>query len=118
MVSAGIAASMPGKCITQLFANPGYRLNSKLGWPAWIWQCHFVLAARPLAPHILGVPEVHPFSIKIEPDPLNERRFRWSVCEGDQILIRSPHSYATRRQAEDEAKSAMQKRVSQWRPFR
>jgi hypothetical protein len=59
--------------------------------------------------------EAHPYSIKIEPDPLNERRFRWCVCEGIQVHVRSPHSYATRVEAEDEANKAMQKRVSEWR---
>jgi hypothetical protein len=53
--------------------------------------------------------EAHQFTFKIETDPLSERRFRWTVCEGGQIYLRSPHSYATRREAEAEAKKAMLK---------
>jgi hypothetical protein len=39
------------------------------------------------------MPEAHPFTFKIEIDPLSERRFRWTVCEGGQIHLRSPHSW-------------------------
>ena len=58
--------------------------------------------------------KAHPFTIKIEPDPLSARRFRWTVCEGSQIHIRSPHSYATRREAEDEANNALLKLAETW----
>ena len=58
--------------------------------------------------------EVHPFMVKIEVDPLNAVRFRWTVCEGDQIHIRSPHSYATRREASAEADKAMSKLAATW----
>ena len=57
----------------------------------------------------------HPFSIKIEPDLLNESRSRWMICEGDQIVIRSPHSYATRREAKAEAQKVMERHVDKWR---
>ncbi len=40
------------------------------------------------------------------------------LCEGTQILVRSPFSYATKREAGAEATKAMQKRVSTWRPFK
>jgi hypothetical protein len=59
--------------------------------------------------------EVHPFTIKIEPDPLREMRYRWTVCEGIQIHLRSPHSYATRREAENDAAKAMSKLLANWR---
>jgi len=49
----------------------------------------------------------HPFTTRIEVDPLSERRFRWAVYEGDQIRLRSPHSYATRREAAADAGKAM-----------
>ena len=51
--------------------------------------------------------EVHPFTVRIEADPLDERRFRWMICEGGQIHIRSPHSYATQREADKEANEVM-----------
>ena len=49
------------------------------------------------------------FTVQIEADPLNERRFRWEIHEGGQIHLRSPHSYATRREAETEADRALRK---------
>jgi hypothetical protein len=51
----------------------------------------------------------HPYTIKIEADPLHADRFRWTVCEGDQIHMRSPHAYATRPEAEAEADAALAK---------
>jgi hypothetical protein len=44
---------------------------------------------------------------RILPDLLGVRRFRWTVCEGEQIHLRSPHSYATRREAEIEGGKAV-----------
>ncbi len=38
-----------------------------------------------------------------------------TVCEGSQIPMRSPHSYATRREAEKEAEKAVSMRVNHWR---
>jgi hypothetical protein len=57
----------------------------------------------------------HPFTFKIEDDPLSKRQFRWTVWEGDQIHIRSPRAYPSRREAEVEAKEAMQRRAQAWR---
>jgi hypothetical protein len=57
----------------------------------------------------------HPFSIKIERDLLNEVRSRWALCEGDQILIRSPQSYTTRREAQVEAEKVLERHVNRWR---
>jgi hypothetical protein len=56
--------------------------------------------------------EEHPFTVEIETDPLNAVRFRWNVCRGPQIMMRSPHSYATRREASNDAADAM-KRVEE-----
>jgi hypothetical protein len=63
---------------------------------------------------IVSMAEVHPFTINIEPDPLRELRYRWTICEGVQVHSRSPHSYATRREAETEAAKAMANRVANW----
>jgi hypothetical protein len=54
--------------------------------------------------------ETHPFTFEIQADPLQESRYRWTVCEGSQIHIRSPHSYATRSEAEKEAGKAVSRR--------
>jgi hypothetical protein len=59
--------------------------------------------------------EVHPFTVRIEADLLTACRFRWMVCEGNQIHIRSPHSYAIRREAEREANEVMLKHAATWR---
>jgi hypothetical protein len=61
--------------------------------------------------HILEMLGMRPFSIKIEPDPLGARWFRWSLFEEGELLIRSQFSYPTRRQAKDGANVAMQKRA-------
>jgi hypothetical protein len=53
--------------------------------------------------------EEFPFSVRIEPDPLNARRFRWTVREGERIALRSPRSYGERQEAENEADLAMAK---------
>jgi hypothetical protein len=60
-----------------------------------------------MSAHDAAMAAAHPFTTRIEADPLSERRFRWAVCEGDQIRLRSPHSYATRREAEADASKAM-----------
>jgi hypothetical protein len=68
----------------------------------------------PLSFHNTIMAENHLFTFKIEPDPLGERRFRWTVCEGGQIHLRSPHSYATRREAEVEASKALSRFAKTW----
>jgi hypothetical protein len=57
---------------------------------------------------------VHPFAYKIEADPVNPDRFRWTVREGSQIHIRSPNSYATFDEADNEASAAMKKLAEYW----
>jgi hypothetical protein len=47
--------------------------------------------------------EKSPFLIWIEPDPLHPLWFRWTICEGEQVVMRSPRAYAARAEAEDEA---------------
>jgi hypothetical protein len=49
----------------------------------------------------------NPFSVRIEPDLLNPLRFRWVVCEGEQIVMRSPRAYSNREEAENEANEMM-----------
>jgi hypothetical protein len=59
--------------------------------------------------------EAHPYTFRIDPDPLRESRYRWTVCEGIQIHVRSPHSYATKDEAEKEAAKAVAGREEHWR---
>jgi hypothetical protein len=67
------------------------------------------LATSTPLPHNNSMVEIHPFSIRIENDTLSGRRFRWAICQGEQIILRSPHSYATRREAEKEAAEALKR---------
>jgi hypothetical protein len=72
----------------------------------------------PLSPHNAKMEEVHLFTVRIEADPLNKRRFRWTICEGNPIVIRSPYSYATRREANKEANEMLLRYVATWRSIR
>jgi hypothetical protein len=56
----------------------------------------------------------HPFTTNVDLDPLTGRRFRWTVCEGGQIHLRSPQSYASRRMAETEADKALTRVAEAW----
>jgi hypothetical protein len=64
--------------------------------------------------HNVTMDKAEQFTVKIELDPLGAGRFRWTVREGHQIHLRSPHSYATRREAEREADKALQKFAETW----
>ena len=67
------------------------------------------LATSTTLPHNASMVEIHPFSIRIEIDALSVRRFRWAIYEGEQIILQSPHSYATRRECEREAAEALKR---------
>jgi hypothetical protein len=82
---------------------------------AWLRLGNIGLASKTALPHNVTMAEVHPSTFKIEADPLREMRYRWTVCEGNQIHLRSPNSYATRRDAEIEAAQALSNRVAHWR---
>jgi len=59
--------------------------------------------------------EAHPFTIRIDLDPLRERRYRWTISEGIRTHLRSPQSYATEREAKEDADKAMSRFVRHWR---
>ena len=80
-----------------------------------MWPTKNGLASKTPLPHNVSMAEIHPFTFKIEADPLRELRYRWTVCEGNQVHLRSPHSYATRREAEIEAAKALSNLVAHWR---
>jgi hypothetical protein len=77
----------------------------------------FRLAFKPGAPHIQTVLETYPFTFDIQADPLRESRYRWTVCQGVQIHVRSPHSYSTRLEAEKKADGYVKARgtLAEWR---
>ena len=51
----------------------------------------------------------------VDADPLRAGRYRWTVCEGVQIHLRSPQSYATQREAKEDADKAMSGFAADWR---
>ena len=55
--------------------------------------------------------EKHPFTIEIDEDPQRERRFRWSIFEGEKLRDRSPQSYATIRHAKADADKFVQRLI-------
>jgi hypothetical protein len=54
--------------------------------------------------------DAHRFSVEIQPDPLNPSRYRWTICEGFQIVLRSPGAYKTFEEAAIEATQARRAR--------
>src|SRR5271154_2622689 len=83
--------------------------------PARLRRPNFVLATPTPLAHIAIMVEIHPYSFNVVTDPLRDSRYRWTVCEGNQIHMRSPCSYATRSEAEKEAARAVSRRVEHWR---
>ena len=75
---------------------------------------NFPLTLGVAAYHIGVVAEDPHFTINVEADPLREGRYRWTICEGVQIHLRSPQSYATMREAKEDADKAIAKFVRQW----
>ena len=75
-----------------------------------------VLAIGTGPPHIgVMIDEAHPFMFNVDADPLRARRYRWTVCEGIQIHLRSPQSYATQHEAKEDADEAMSRFAAHWR---
>ena len=75
-----------------------------------------VLAIGTGPPHIgVMIDETHPFMFNVDADPLRAGRYRWTVCEGIQIHLRSPQSYATQREAKEDADKAMSRFAAHWR---
>ena len=53
------------------------------------------------------MPRERPYEIKIEPDLSGERRFRWTIWEGELVRLEEAFSYATRREAIAAAEKVM-----------
>jgi len=51
--------------------------------------------------------EPHPFTIEVMADPFDQSRFRWAICKGVQIILRSPKSFEFRGEAGSDAKDAL-----------
>jgi hypothetical protein len=59
--------------------------------------------------------ETSPFAFRVETDPLRPRQYRWVIGYGFQIYRRSAVSFATRREAKNDALNAMSKIEAYWR---
>ena len=79
-----------------------------------MWQDDFTLAASPWSRHNMNMAEPDRFTYQILSDLMSVRRFRWTISEGAQIHLRSPHSYATRREAEIEGGKAVVRFAKAW----
>src|SRR5271166_4490883 len=55
-----------------------------------MWRPNFALAVRTPLPHNAIMAETHPFTFRIEADPLRELRYRWTVCEGIAVSREDP----------------------------
>jgi hypothetical protein len=58
--------------------------------------------------------EAPTLTFNVEADPLRERRYIWTIRKGLQIL-RSPQSFATRREAKEDGLKAMSRLVAHHR---
>jgi hypothetical protein len=61
------------------------------------------------------MPEFPTITLKIEADLLTQVRFRWLLCEGENVLLRGQHSFETKGEAEADGNKALQKRIDELR---
>jgi hypothetical protein len=59
--------------------------------------------------------ETSPFAFRVEADPQRQDRYLWAIGYGPQTYRRSPQSFATRREAKNDALKAMSKMEAHWR---
>jgi hypothetical protein len=59
--------------------------------------------------------ETSPFAFRVEADPQRQGRYFWAISYGFQMYRRSPQSFATRREAKNDAVKAMSKIEAHWR---
>jgi hypothetical protein len=68
---------------------------------------------RPILP--IMTYETSPFAFRVEADPQRRDRYLWAIGYGPQTYRRSPQSFATRREAKNDALKAMSKMEAHWR---
>jgi hypothetical protein len=76
---------------------------------------NFILAAIAALPHNDHMSEDHQFTVRVEPDSSRPGRFRWALFKAQQAYNRSEMSYATKREAADEAAKVLDRRIAAWR---
>jgi hypothetical protein len=75
----------------------------------------FILAASAALHHNGDMSEDHQFTVRVEPDSSRPGRFRWALFKAQQAYNRSEMSYATKREAADEAAKVLDRRITAWR---
>jgi hypothetical protein len=55
------------------------------------------------------------FAVRVEAHPQRQGRYLWAIGYGFQTYRRSPQSFATRREAKNDALKAMSKIEAHWR---
>ena len=68
---------------------------------------------RPILP--IMTYETSPFAFRVEAHPKLQGRYLWAIGYGFQTYRRSPLSFATRREAKNDALKAMSKIEAHWR---
>ena len=66
----------------------------------------------PPPPYVTEMAENHPFAIGVERDLLRDGRFLWTLYENGQPRIRSPFTYATKREALAGGAKALEEQVA------
>jgi hypothetical protein len=59
--------------------------------------------------------ETSPFAFRVETDPQRPRQYGWAIGYGFQTYRRSPQSFATAREAKNDALNAMSRIEARWR---
>jgi hypothetical protein len=68
---------------------------------------------RPIFP--IMTYETSPFAFRVEAHPQRQGRYLWAIGYGFQTYRRSPLSFATKREAKNDALKAMSKIEAHWR---
>jgi hypothetical protein len=61
------------------------------------------------------MPQSGDFTIQVEPDADRAGRYRWNIVEKGKQRDRSTYSYATRREAQEDAQKFLDKLNDTWR---
>ncbi len=73
-------------------------------------------ALTPPPPHIaIMTYETSPFAFRVETDPRRPRQYLWAIGYGFQTYRRSAVSFATRREAKNDAVKTISKMEAHWR---
>jgi hypothetical protein len=59
--------------------------------------------------------ETSPFAFRVETDPQRQGQYVWAIGYGFQTYRRSPQSFATAREAKNDALKTMSKMEAHWR---